>query len=256
MGSGGLGMSSESSAIGRLLEGLRREPHDYRASIQIFPDLDTNKVAADLELVRHGVERGRKNQPPTNSGSFDEIENKIIELVAAEKKNSHAVLVDELENYSQRLNGLDFEGRFALIRQAAPEAVGEIRAEAMQGRDELNRLRRHLIAVEEERDNFQEAHRLRRTARPSSRATKLLKTGVLFALLVVEIIINGSFLAKGSEQGLLGGTIEALAFAALNIGVSFRHWRAWSEKAKSQTFGLEACRSYLLLFLSVLCGRA
>jgi hypothetical protein len=40
-------------------------------------------------------------------------------------------------------------------------------------------------------------------------------------LLLVELIINGNFLAKGSQLGLLGGIIEAFAFAALNLLVSF-----------------------------------
>jgi hypothetical protein len=208
-------------ALGRLLEGLRREPHDFRASIQIFPDLDVNKVAADLELVRHGVERGRKDQPPSTGSALDEVENRIVERIASEKKNSHATLVDEIERYSQRLQGLDFEGRFALIRQAVPEAVGEVRAEASKGRDELNRLRRHLIAVERERDVFCKRHKLERTARPSSGPTRVLKIGVLLVLLLTEIAINGSFLAKASAEGYLGGATEALTFAVLNIGVSF-----------------------------------
>jgi len=136
------------------------------------------RSSRDAELVRHGIERGRREQPVSTSSGFDEIENKIVERIAAEKKSSHAIFVDELEKYSQRLSSLDFEGRFAIIRQAAPEAVAEIRAEAAQGRDELNRLRRHLIAIEDERDNFRSTHKLQRTARTSSSATKTLKIGI------------------------------------------------------------------------------
>jgi hypothetical protein len=38
---------------------------------------------------------------------------------------------------------------------------------------------------------------------------------------VFEVFLNGFFLAKGSELGYVGGAAEALAFAIVNIGVSF-----------------------------------
>ncbi|HXW28265.1 MAG TPA: hypothetical protein VEK55_02795, partial [Xanthobacteraceae bacterium] len=47
------------------------------------------------------------------------------------------------------------------------------------------------------------------------------KVGILLWLFVFEMILNGFFLAKGSELGYLGGAVEALAFALVNIGVSF-----------------------------------
>ena len=40
-------------------------------------------------------------------------------------------------------------------------------------------------------------------------------------LIVIEVMVNGTFLAKGSELGLLGGAVEASIFAALNVLISF-----------------------------------
>ena len=117
--------------------------------------------------------------------------------------------------------GLDFEGRFATIRQAAPSAVSEFRAEAAQGRDELHSLRRHLRDLELERDAFLRRHKLTRTARSATGGSLTLKVGVLLALFVFEVFLNGFFLAKGSELGYLGGSVEAFTFALLNVGVSF-----------------------------------
>lgn len=209
-----------SSALSRLVGGLKREQHDYRASLDIFPALNVAKLAADLGVGKLGAQRGANEAPFSDSAGLDDVENRIVERVEAEKNSAHGVLLDELHLYKERLSGLDFEGRFATIRQAAPAAVSEFRAEAAQGRDELHSLRRHLRDVEAERDDFRRRHRLKRTARWAAGGNLTLKIGILLLLFVFEVFLNGFFLSKGSELGYLGGAAEALAFALFNIGAS------------------------------------
>jgi hypothetical protein len=210
-----------SNALSRLLNGLRREPHDYRASLQTFPDLNVDVVARQMTLALQGAERGRKEEPESETAGLDSVEATIVERVEAAKSSAHATLLDQKNLYEERLASLDFESRFADIRQAAPEAISELRASAALGRDELNRIRRDLAFKEKERDNFRARHRLKRAARISSGGSKTLKIGLLMVFVLIELFINGSFLAKGNEAGLFGGIIEALAFAALNVVFSF-----------------------------------
>ena len=212
---------TQRSALARLLNGLKREQHDYRPSLEVFPALNIEKLAGDMGLARAGAERGTREEPASDSIAFDDVENRIIERVEAEKNAAHGVLLDELRTYKERLSSLDFEGRFATIRQAAPAAVSEFRSEAAQGRDELHRLRRRLRDLEVERDEFQRRNKLKRTARWASGGNLTLKVGILLAVFVFEVFLNGFFLAKGSELGYLGGAVEALTFALLNVGVSF-----------------------------------
>src|SRR5262249_32658007 len=40
-------------------------------------------------------------------------------------------------------------------------------------------------------------------------------------MFLIEVVINGNFLAKSNEQGILGGAVQAVSFAALNIIASF-----------------------------------
>jgi hypothetical protein len=93
------------TALARLMKGLRREPHDYRSSLQVFADLNVVRLASVA----------------------------VVDRIEAEKKSAQGVLLDEQRVYTERLTGLDFEARFALIEQAAPEAIGSLRAEAAQG---------------------------------------------------------------------------------------------------------------------------
>jgi hypothetical protein len=244
------------SALARLVNGLRREPHDYRPSLEVFPVLNVDKLAADLGLAQAGAKRGARNEPATDSGTFDDVENRIVERIEAENNAAHGTMLDEIRTYKERLTGLDFEGRFATIRQAAPAAVSEFRAEAAQGRDELHSLRRHLRDLELERDEFQRRHRLKRTARWASGGNLTLKVGVLLVLFVLEVFLNGFFLAKGSELGLLGGAAEAFTFALLNIGVSFLIGAVGVRELNHRNvfrklFGLISLLAYLALLIGL-----
>ena len=127
--------------------------------------------------------------------TLDDVESRVVEYVEAEKNAAHGLLLDELRTYKERLMALDFEGRFGAIRQAAPAAVSEFRAEAAQGRDELHSLRRHLRDLELERDEFQRRNKLKRTARSSSGGSLTLKIGILLVL----------FVSRGVSQWLLLG---------------------------------------------------
>ena len=213
--------SRPKSALSRLVNGLKREQHDYRVSLDVFPVLNTDKIAADMRLAKTGAERGAREEPASDTHALDDIENAIVERVEAEKNAAHGILLDEVRTFKERLMGLDFEGRFGTIRQAAPAAVSEFRAEAAQGRDELHGLRRHLRDLELERDEFRRRHDLKRAAHWASGGNLTVKIGVLLLLFVFEVFLNGFFLAKGSELGYLGGATEAFTFALLNIGVSF-----------------------------------
>ena len=209
------------NALSRLLSILRKSPHDYRASLQTFPEFNVDVVAHEMALALQGAEQGHKELPDSNSTSLDNVEVRIVERVEAARSIAHGTLLDQRNLHDERLANLDFESRFADIRQAASEAISEMRASAALGRDELNRTRRDLAFKENERDTFRSSNGLTRAARISSGGAKILKLGLLMVLVLIELFINGSFLAKGNEAGLFGGIIEAMAFAALNVIFSF-----------------------------------
>jgi hypothetical protein len=85
----------------------------------------------------------------------------------------------------------------------------------------LFNLRRRVLDSGRERDHFRAKHKIVRPARLSTPAKTVLKIGLLAVMLVVEIVVNGVFLSKSNWAGLLGGAVQAVTFAALNILVSF-----------------------------------
>ena len=90
------------------------------------------------------------------------------------------------------------------MRSASAEAVSEFKVESMQGKDHLHALRRELLELEQERAAFRANHRLSRTASYPTGASKVLKWAFLFFLFVAETVLNGFFLAKGNDLGILG----------------------------------------------------
>jgi hypothetical protein len=243
------------SALSRLVNGLKREQHDYRVSLDVFPALNIDKLASDFALAKTGAERGAREEPASDSTALDDIESAVVERIEAEKNGAHGAFLDEIRTYKERLTALDFEGRFSAIRQAAPAAVTEFRAEAAQGRDELHGLRRHLSELERETEEFRRAHNLKRTARWASGGNLTVKVGILLVLFVFEVFLNGFFLAKGNELGYLGGASEALTFATLNIGVAFLIAVGVREinhrNPVRKTFGVAAFLFYVALLIAI-----
>ena len=208
-------------ALEKLVQGAYSAPHEYRSSLQVFPDVSIEVLVKDLKIVERATSNGRAEHPTPDSNSLDEVEYAIVEKIYSQRTAAHQSLVDQLDTYVQRLNALDFEGRFSEINHAAPEAVAEFRAEAKQGRDELYQLRRSLWENEKEREAFRGQHKLTRAPQISSSMSVALKVSFLCFLFVSETYVNGVFLAKGSELGFIGGVVEALVFAILNVLVSF-----------------------------------
>ena len=73
--------------------------------------------------------------------------------------------------------------------------------------------------IENQLNDFRTKHNLSHPADyPLSR---LWNFAVILVILVVKSVLNGSFLARGLETGLIGGVIEAFVIAAINITFGF-----------------------------------
>jgi hypothetical protein len=204
-------------ALERLVEGVQRVPHVYRPSTETFAELDVTKIARELNIEAKARANGAKHKPQQDSRALDETEHQILEYIKREQRASHSALHDQIQLYSERLAALDFEGTLGIVESSAIEAAAEFRVQARQGKDLMHARRRDLQAMEEWREEFQRENELKRPAIYPESALWWVKAGLLVLLLAVEMIINGNFLARGSAFGLVGGALEALSFAALNI---------------------------------------
>ena len=207
-------------ALNNLWETVRESSHDFRASTEVFPAIDTEKMSVTLDLRAKGAEAGLANRPAPAARALDEVEQRIVGRIEEEKAASYQLLEDQFQTFEGRLRNLDFEGQFGMIRQANASSLSDFKAEVASGVDELHGLRRHLKTAEDEMVSFKARHRLDRAAKVSGAGAQSLKISIIVFLILVEMVMNGSFLAKGSEQGIVGGITEAIVFAILNIGAA------------------------------------
>ena len=209
------------SALSKLIETFKTPQHDYKLNTEVFGQFDAEKVAKELNLEKIGAEKGTKNQPSQDSQIPDEIESQIQERIEAAKSTANEAAENEILIYNERISNLDFEGHFSELRQAGPLAISDIQAQIQRGLNEMNTRRRKLLDVEKEFSYFRSANGLEyRTAKLTTSAGTFLRVLIVLIMIVLETYFNGTYLAKGSTQGLIGGIFEAASFAILNIGFS------------------------------------
>ncbi|TGQ72975.1 hypothetical protein EN804_03575 [Mesorhizobium sp. M8A.F.Ca.ET.161.01.1.1] len=206
--------------LNRILEKVRETSHDFVVTTEIFPNLDVDRVARDMKLAEEGQARGAADQPSKSSKSLDDVELAIVSKVQDTRNTAYNNLEDQLHSFASRLGGLDFEGQFSDIHKANAEGVSNFKAEVVRGRNELHGLRRALNAAEEDYADFRRRHGITRAPRLSEGHVWFFKVSFLFFLFLVEAIMNGVFLAKGSDMGIVGGVTEAMSFSFLNIGIA------------------------------------
>ena len=199
---------------------LDRPAHAYRPVVQTFMDLDVERIAGDLDLETRGQTRGAENQPLSEATTFDAVEAEIVETIGAAQKTAFDELENQLAGFRQRLIDLDFEARFAGIKDVAAGGLADLKAELQIGLDDLHGVRRDLTEAETYQTEFRKAHRLNRPSNINTPAGTVLKVMVLLVIMVAEFIANGYFLARGNELGLVGGVVQAIVFALLNVGVA------------------------------------
>ena len=124
------------SAIARIRALLSQPTHPYRPATTVFLDLSVDRVADELRLAVQGSSAARRTGPSSDAQTWTMSSTRSSRRSRRTSRNSNSIYLDHLHTYDERLTALSFEERFATIQQAAPEAVGDFRAEATIGRDD------------------------------------------------------------------------------------------------------------------------
>lgn len=196
-------------------EKLDSYAHDFVPSAKKFLTIDVDKVSSELRLADEGKSRGEKELPPSTATDLDEIEHKVTTRILDRLRDAQGVFNDNLGAYNERLGVLNLDGRGAEIRSEARNAQTDLDKAYRIGVDALYRMRKDVVATEDDLAHFKEENGLRRLARyPDS---KTWYWAVLLAILLFESILNGYMFGQGDEFGLIGGWIFALIIAFLNV---------------------------------------
>lgn len=184
-----------------------------------FHELDLEKTKKELDLIKKGREHGEKNLPSEKSATFDDIEHRIVTLIEKEQRHLQKSFNEQMNAYHQRIASLDLENEAINIGSAAQQASTEFVVKVDEGKATLFTLWRNVCMIENQWNDFRKQNGLLYPADyPLSR---LWNFSIILVILAVESILNGNFLARGLETGLIGGIIEAFVIAAVNVSFGF-----------------------------------
>lgn len=212
-------MQRAKKAFEAISDMVRYPFHDFQASTKGFLNLNIEKIAREMKLEEVGAERGASNHPPPDAVSLDDTELAIVHRVERAATDDYALYHDRQQTYHERFHRLNVLNQAGNIRASAREALSYFSTEVSQGRDELYQFRGRVAERRADLDDFKQRHKLTRSAMyPES---TLFRWGVLLLLLLIEGALNGNLLSAGNEFGLLGGVMNALVIALLNVGAGF-----------------------------------
>jgi hypothetical protein len=181
--------------------------------------IDTVAIAERLNLDQVGASRGAQGLPAASAAQLDGIEQQITQAIESEWTWNGNDLINNLRAYAQRLIEFSVSTELARLDLIAKNTLTRLRDANNRAEAELGPMREHYIACRDELSDFRKRHRLRRTARhKSGRWTTL---GLLAVLIGIESAFNGVFFAKGSDFGLLGGVVVAIAISFINVVIAF-----------------------------------
>ncbi len=201
----------------KIKEFLSQRPNQYIPSTMVFNELDLDVMVQQLQLKEKAQQRGTLELPNTKSQDLDTVETEIVNVIEAEKNRCYSTLLSELQAYDNRITALSLDNKVFEIKSAAENAKSEFEAEARDGINHLERDLQHVKDIHQERKDFKKINKLNRVAHyPES---PIWHWGVVGFLFLIECLLNASFFSTGLDGGLLGGLMEALGIAFVNICV-------------------------------------
>ncbi|GAG40468.1 unnamed protein product, partial [marine sediment metagenome] len=191
-------------------------PHDVLPSIQSFQEINCEKLKTDLQPDVRGGERGRRNEPASDSRDLDTVEQEILHRIDAQAKADLEIFTGEMQSYARRLGTISHEGYAGEIRGKLRSTLADFKAEVHQGRDELYSQRRQIVDLDDDYERFRRQHGISHSA--DYPVSRVLHWSIILLLMIGEGILNGLMLKRGLEGGLIAGIGIAFAISVVNVG--------------------------------------
>jgi hypothetical protein len=182
---------------------------------QLFRPLDAKSMAKKLRLDERGKKNGRDEIPTADQDVLDDVEQEVHGQVNTIQYESADAVRGMVRALRDEVGRLSVSGQLVTLRLKARDAIARFGAAGARISSELQELKDDLQQHEREYNQFREDHRLKRPARKGS--SSALTYGLLILFIAIESILNGTFFAKGSELGLVGGVVIAIGISVINV---------------------------------------
>ncbi|MCY4260805.1 MAG: hypothetical protein OXC91_11145 [Rhodobacteraceae bacterium] len=181
---------------------------------EVFPAIDRDRIARDLDLVATGARNGRDDIPESDRAGLDATENTVVSKIEEIRREGLSRFREEVRVYRDRIGRVD--GIDDDIQATANKAETDFSAEISSRREQVRVAQKNYNEIKDELRTFQEKNRIGRTPHGYKGVPQFL---IITALIIVfESFINMVFFAGGHVMGLIGGFMTALVVSIVNIG--------------------------------------
>lgn len=184
----------------------------------MFAELNFKKLIKQFDLETLAQEYGAQNLPLTEDAELDAPQRAVVDHLQHYQHQATQQLEQTLHHNRQQLRELEKQmdtSRSEVMVSEARQAIAHI---LLNQRDALITARLAERQSWRDRQRFKQQHHLERSARyPES---KLFHWALVMVAVVLESIANSYFFAKGSDFGLIGGTLQAALISLVNIGTA------------------------------------
>lgn len=192
-----------------------------RPSIQTFPPLNVEQIAAELAVDERARAQGTDGKPPEDAETPDSEELAIGEELERRARKAAEEYRAALELYESRIRDAIISTELRVEVESAGEgAVSDFSIRAVNDANHLAALEDEAKGRDAEYLAFRRKHRLERMPRVVSPRERLFRGIVIAIFVILESMLNGLFFAEGSEAGLVGGVVQAFTLSLLNIGAA------------------------------------
>lgn len=224
-----------------------------------FQPVDIEAVAKRLNLIVRGREDGAKDSPASSATNRAPAELDIIADIKAERDRCVEQLAGQLRAIQGALAQIDTHMNIAKMRQDTDTAGADFRALAHNVETDVAEKRGRARDARVEFERFRGTHRLDRGARVPARRGNMWYW--LLVVTLLEVVLNGVFLAAGSDQGLVGGMAIAVGLSLVNVWIvgvvggfgvcRYAHHRSLAVKLPALMFGIALVGAVVALNLFV-----
>jgi hypothetical protein len=191
----------------------------YKPGPGEFQRFEQDNLVEAIKLREKAMERGAKEQPPSDAPGLDVMEQGIAEAMRKQALDDKRRTEEQLNYYDQRLKSANPTGESAMMFATAKDAVAAFRTAMLTARSVLERDRKNDIDRAQQIKLFAIRNKLDRPPDPIK--GHWVSTILLASAFVAEIGINASVLAGSSEFGIIGGIIGAFFYTFINMVVAF-----------------------------------
>jgi hypothetical protein len=182
-------------------------------------DVDVDALSKELGIEKLAVEAASHELPNSSATKIDGNELKIVHAVTQKMQqlsNSANSMLGKYNTHIENTNPSKDKEQISHLSEYTERRLNGLLAEAERELLSSQKAKREYAS------HFQQFKQTNNRHAPAEYPeSRILHFGVVAILLIVESVLNGYFFAKGSEFGLLGGWMQSIIVAVINIVPSF-----------------------------------